>query len=92
MKKTLVLILFGLKVFGQEYAVSDSINKTNPVVFIESCFGFGAGSRGGIFFIGGSLNCQFNKKDLITARYVSNISSDCSSVLTKKGNTVKGDV
>ena len=88
MKNNYVLmLLFVVKVFGQEITVKDSISKTNPILFIESFLGSGGGAKGGLFLISGTLNYQFNKKHLISARYVANSSFSNSYIETSPFTT-----
>ena len=53
-------------VFGQKIVVSDSLQKTNPIVFYEFYGGIGGGTNGSMFFAGANLNYEFEKSNLIT--------------------------
>ena len=61
------LCFISAQMFAQEQNVSDSIEKTNPIIFVESFGGIGGGSAFN-FFGGFGLNYQFRKTDLITIR------------------------
>lgn len=82
MKKLLFLFLFSITVVSQEVVINDSIRRTNPVIFIESFAGFGGSNGNLIGSLGGSLNYQFNKKDLLTTRFISNASFGSSYIQT----------
>lgn len=69
MKKLVVLLLFCLQMVGQETIKIDSITKSNLILFSEGYFGLAGSNRSGLGFAGLNVNYQFNKKDLITARY-----------------------
>ncbi|RZK05528.1 MAG: hypothetical protein EOO46_15830 [Flavobacterium sp.] len=69
MKKLVVLLFFCLHTFGQEIKEIDSVSKNNPILFTEVFGGGGGSSNGGVWLWGLNLNYQFNKKDLLTARY-----------------------
>ena len=56
-------------VFGQKIVVSDSLQKTNPIVFYEFYGGIGGGTNGSMFFAGANLNYEFEKSNLTTLRY-----------------------
>jgi hypothetical protein len=81
MKKIILLLFFGINVFGQEVIIKDSINKSNPILFSESFFGLGGSENGGIFLVGLNLNYQFRKNDLLTARYTLNTSFSRQQVI-----------
>ena len=69
MRKILLVLLYFVSyhVFSQDDAKLDSIEKTNPIIFVESYGGIGGGSTFN-FFGGLGLNYQFGKTDLITFR------------------------
>lgn len=69
MGKTLLVLLYFVssQIFAQEDSKLDSIEKTNPIIFVESYGGIGGGSAFN-FFGGFGLNYQFRKTDLITIR------------------------
>ena len=73
-KLTLAVFLFCLNIYGQENVVNDSVQKENPIVFCELYFGIGGGnnsndSNKSLTIFGANVNYQFNKRDLITARF-----------------------
>lgn len=73
-KLTLAMFLFCLNIYGQENVVNDSVQKENPIVFCELYFGIGGGnnsndSNKSLTIFGANVNYQFNKRDLITARF-----------------------
>lgn len=69
MKKLVVLLCFSLQMFGQETTEIDSLSTTNPILFAEIFGGGGGSNNGGVWLWGLNLNYQFNKKDVLTARY-----------------------
>jgi len=69
MKKLVLLFFVCLQAFGQEITEIDSVSKNNPILFSEAYFGGGGSDSGGLLILGLNLNYQFNKADLLTARY-----------------------
>jgi hypothetical protein len=67
-KQTILLLslFFGNSLFAQD---SLEIKKTNPIIFTELYFGTAGGDNGGLWLLGYNINYQFNKKDLLTARF-----------------------
>ncbi|NBL65005.1 hypothetical protein GV828_07310 [Flavobacterium sp. NST-5] len=67
MKKNFALLLLTFPMFAQ--VNTDTIPKTNPIIFTEGFAGFAGSDNGGMWFSGVNLNYQFNKTDLLTAKY-----------------------
>lgn len=68
--RVFVFIMFiSFQVFGQNIVSSDSLQKTNPVLFYEFYCGIGGSTKGLMFFAGGNLNYEFLEKNLVTFRY-----------------------
>lgn len=67
MRKIILLLFFVINAFGQEITSTDSIKKSNPIIFTEFLFGGSGGSSKGFTF-GGELNYQ-EKDNLFTYRY-----------------------
>lgn len=69
MKKLIIVLFVCFNAFGQNDSTTDSIQKTNPVIFSEGYFGGSGSNNGGLLLLGYNLNYQFNDKDLLTARF-----------------------
>ncbi len=67
MKKLLPLFLLTFPVFAQ--VESDTISKTNPIIFTEGFAGIAGSDNGALWFSGVNLNYQFNRNDLVTAKF-----------------------
>ncbi len=54
--------------YAQEKIVNDSVSKTNPIIFFEAYAGIGSVQNDFGWVIGGNLNYQFYKTNLVTGR------------------------
>jgi len=82
MKYLLLLFFYPLVVFSQS-EINDSlkVEKSNPIIFGEHFFGFSSSESFIGFSIGGNLNYQFNKSDLLTLRATYFASFKINSIL-----------
>lgn len=76
-----LLIISNYAIYAQNEVIIDSISKSNPIIFPEIYFGIGSLENNYGWIVGGNLNYQFYKTDLITARVNFNSGPKASNTL-----------